>query len=260
MAVKIAIANQKGGIGKTTTALCLAAGLTSRGFKNLIIDTDPQKSTTSVYGAKEDNTYTLADMLFSNTPASECIQQTSLGDIIASDSILKEAEIRIPADADRYYHLADTCKSVEDKYDYIIFDTPPGNGVLLGNVLSCADSVIMPITCDRFGIQGMVDFYNSMCTYKKRINPNIYIAGVLIIKYKGRQSLTHSLEEETIPEIAKTIETKVFETKIRESVKCQESQVYGKSLFEYAPNSTTAIDYNMFIEELLKEIWLWPKK
>ena len=77
--------------------------------------------------------------------------------------------------------------------------------------------------------------------------------GVLIIKYKGRQSLTQSLEEATIPEIAAQIETKVYETKIRESVKCQESQVYGKSLFEYAPNSTTAIDYNMFIEELLKE-------
>lgn len=215
-------------------------------------DTDPQKSATSVFGAKEEDTCTLADMLFSDTPAEECIQHTKLGDIIASDSLLKEAEIRIPADADRYYHLADTCKCIEDKYDYIIFDTPPGNGVLLGNVLSYADSVIMPITCDRFGIQGMVDFYNSMCTYRKRINPKIHIAGVLMIKYKGRQGLTHSLEEGTIPEIAKQIETKVYETKIRESVKCQESQVFGQSLFEYAPNSTTAIDYNQFIEELLK--------
>lgn len=253
MATKIAIANQKGGIGKTTTALCLTAGLINRGYKVLLIDTDPQKSATSVYGAREEDTCTLADMLFSNTPASECIQKTALGDIIASDSLLKEAETRIPNDVDRFYYLKDTCKCIEDEYDYIIFDTPPGNGVLLGNVLSCADSVIMPITCDRFGIQGMIDFYNSMCSYKKRINPGIHISGVLIIKYKGRQSLTQSLEEATIPEIAAQIETKVYETKIRESVKCQESQVYGKSLFEYAPNSTTAIDYNMFIEELLKE-------
>lgn len=253
MSIKIAVANQKGGIGKTTTALCLVSGLRNRGFNVLIIDTDPQKSTTSVYKAKEEDTCTLADMLFSDVKAEECIQNTELGDIIASDSLLKEAETRISADADRYYHLGDACKNVESKYDYIIFDTPPGNGVLLGNVLSYADYVIMPITCDRFGIQGMVDFYNSMAMYKKRINPKIHIAGVLMIKYKGRQALTQSLEEGTIPKIAEQIESKVFETKIRESVKCQESQVMGKSLFDYAPNSTTAIDYNQFIEELLKE-------
>lgn len=254
MAQKIAIANMKGGIGKTTTALCLADGLRKRGKKVLLIDTDPQQSATGVYGAKYDGVSTLADIMYYDSKAEECIQYLPLGDIIASDKALTDADTHIKADADRFYHLADSCSNIESIYDYIICDCPPGNGVMLGNVLSYVDKIIMPITCDKFGIQGMKDFSEVMGTYTKRINPKLQILGVLIIKYKGRQSLTKDLEDNLIPNIITEMNTKLFETRIRESVKCQEAQALGQSLFAYAPDSTTATDYDAFIEEFLKEI------
>lgn len=256
MAVKIAISNMKGGIGKTSTALCLADCLKrqSKKARVLLIDTDPQRSASAVYGAAIDGVSTLADMLYSDTDAKECIQHLPLGDIIAADTILMDADTQIKADADRFYHLSDTCKSLEDAYDYIIVDCPPGNGVILGNVLSYANYVIMPITCDRFGVLGMSDFADVMNSYTKRINPELRILGVLIIKYKGRQSLTRDLEDNLIPSIVDEMGTRLFKTRIRESVKCQEAQALNVSLYEHAPSSTTALDYDAFTKELLKEL------
>lgn len=254
MAITIAVANSKGGIGKTTTALCLSDALRRRGKRVLLIDTDPQKSATEIYQAKTNNTPTLGDMMYEHTDAQDCIQHTSMGDIIASDTALTSAETTIPADADRFYHLQDACQKINSKYDYIICDCPPGNGVLLGNVLSFVRFVVIPITCDRFGMQGLTDFADVMHMYSKRINTSLQIAGVLMVKYKGRQSLTRDLEENLIPSIVEQMNTTVFKTKIRESVKCQEAQALGVSLYDYAPKSTTAQDYSDFTAELMEVI------
>lgn len=253
MAIKVAVANQKGGIGKTTTAICLADGLRNRDKRVLLIDTDPQCSSTGVYRALIHNHETLLDVLIEGEDIRNCIQHLPLGDIVASDGALKDAETSIKTDADRYYHLQDALTTIEDLYDYIIFDTPPGNGVLLGNVLCSADKIIMPITVDAFGVQGMFDFYNTMLTYKKRINPKIYIDGILFIKYKGRVKLTKDLENNVIPQtLAQMGNTKIYDTKIRECIKCQESQALGVSLYEYDPHCSTARDYNQFIEEFIR--------
>lgn len=254
MAIKIALANMKGGIGKTTSALCLADVFQKKGEKVLLIDTDPQRSATGIYNASTDSAPTLADMMYCNTDATECIQHTALGDIIASDQALQDADTQIKSDADRFYHISDACKSIDNQYDFIICDCPPGNGVMLGNVLSYVDYVIMPITADKFGIQGMLDFVDVMNSYKKRINPNIKILGVVIIKYKGRQSLTKDLEDNLIPKIISNMDTKLFDTKIRESVKCQEAQALNQSILQHAPTSTTAADYVQLAEEILKEL------
>ena len=192
--------------------------------------------------------------MYNGTDAKECVQKLPMGDFIASDSALMDAETQIKADADRFYHISDSFKSLEKEYDYILFDCSPGNGVLLGNVLSYATCVVMPISCDKFGVQGMVDFADVMSTYTKRINPDLKIAGVLMIKYKGRQSLTKDLEDNLIPARVEKMGTKLFKTKIRESVKCQESQALNKNLFEYAPGCTTAEDYAAFTKELIKEM------
>lgn len=252
MAIKLAIANMKGGIGKTTTALCLANALQINGYKVLLIDTDPQRSSTGVYNAAIENTATLADMMYSDTKADECIQHLPLGDIIASDSALIDAETRIKADADRFYHLADACEPIESDYDFIICDCPPGNGVILGNVLCYCDHVIMPVTCDKFGIQGLDEFKSVMSTYTKRINPKLDILGVLNIKYKKNQTLTKDIEEEVLPDLVNILETKQFKTRIRESVKCKEAQALNMNIFDYAPSCTTAEDYFAFTAELLK--------
>ena len=254
MAIKIAVANKKGGIGKTSTSLCLADGLRLRDKSVLLIDADPQKSSTGVYGAMTDGEATLADMLLDNEKAENCIQHLPLGDVIACDKLLENADTQIPADADRFYRLADACAGLERLYDYIILDCPPGNGVILGNVLSYADYVVIPITCDKFGVQGLAEFKDVMSSYTKRINPNLKILGILITMYNRRLSLTKDLENGIIQEQAKALNTIVFETKIRESVKLKESQAFGESIFQYEPNSTVAIDYNLWIEEVLRRL------
>lgn len=254
MAKKICIANRKGGVGKSTTALALACGLAKKGKKVLMVDTDPQRNTTSVYGAKIEDTATLYDIFFSGISAKDCIQKTNLGDIIPSDDLLKNADTQIdPNSFGRFKIIKKALAEVENDYDYIIFDTPPLLGILLNNVLMASDYIIIPCTCDKFGLQGMVDFYDTVKNAQEE-NEKLKILGLLIIKYKGRQTLTKDLEDNLLPDYAKTMNTKVFKTRIRESVKCQESQILNKSIFEYAPTCNTAIDYMDLIKEIEKEI------
>ena len=250
VAYKIAIANQKGGVGKTTTALALADGLRKRGKTVLLIDTDPQRNSTRVYGAETDGVATLYDIIFSGYSAAKCIQHTDYGDIIASDDQLQNADTQIKPSPKMYKYIKTALQKVEKTYDYIIFDTPPRTGILLGNTLEATQKIIIPITCDVFGIQGLLDFYETVKEYQDDNNA-LSILGLLKIKYKGRQSLTKDIEEKLLPVYAKQMNTKIFKTAIRESVKCQEAQTLRQSLFDYAPKSTTAIDYNSLIDEIM---------
>lgn len=253
MAVKIAVTNIKGGIGKTSTSICLATGLKRKKKDVLIIDADPNSmSTTGVYKAKIEGQGTLADILYSGDKVETCIQKTPLGDIVPCDKLLQNADTQIPPDADRFYHLLDAAGDVEKDYDYIIIDCPPGNGVILGNVLSYVDYAVIPITCDRFGLECIADFSKIMSTYKQRINPELSILGILITMYEGRQSLTRELEEDFIPGEASKLDTVIFKTRIRRSVKLKESQMFGKSIYEYAPKSSVAEDYSKLVDEILK--------
>ena len=252
-AIQIGVANRKGGIGKSTTALALAAGLMKRGYKVLMVDTDPQRHTTNVYKAKTEGVATLYDIIFANYKASDCIQHTDYGDIIASDENLQTADTQIKPSPAMYKYIKNAIKEVAKDYDFIIYDTQPHAGILLGNVLMSCKYIITPCTCDSFGIQGIMDFYEMIKEYQDD-NENLSILGLLIIKYKGRQSLTKDIEENLLPSYAKQMGTKVFETRIRESVKCQEAQTLRTSIFDYAPTCTTAEDYNTLIDEILKEV------
>lgn len=253
MAKKIAIANTKGGIGKTSTAIALTDGLRQKKKKTLLIDADPNStSSTQVYRAVTDNVATLTDVLYDGLPAQDAIQHLEYGDIIPVDPELTLADTKIAADANRFYHLKDACDALEDMYDYIIIDCPPGNGVILGNVLSYVDEVIIPITCDSFGLQCLDSFKDIMDTYKKRINEKLHICGVLITMYEGRQALTRDLEENTIPEELKYLNTTLFNTRIRRSVRLKESQLFSMPVMEYAKNSTVALDYQAFTDEVIR--------
>lgn len=252
MAIKIAVANQKGGIGKTTTALALASGLIKRGYKVLLVDTDPQRNSSKVYRAKTLDIATLYDIFFAGFKAEECIQHTELGDVIASDELLKNADVEIKRSPKMYYYIKNALRGVEDNYDFIIFDTPPQTGILLGNVLMATQYVVCPVTCDMFGVQGILDFYNTVTEYMgEEGNENLSFLGILRVKFKGRQNLTKDIDENALPAFAKEMHTRVFETKIRESVKCQEAQTTMCSLFDYAPDCTSAIDYDALITEIL---------
>lgn len=253
MAYKIAIANCKGGIGKSSTALNLADQLMKAGKSVLMIDTDPQRNTTVVYKAEYLGVPTLDDIFIKGFMAEECIQHTEYGDIIAGDDSLRDADTKIAPSPKMYRYIQKSLKNIDDKYDYIIFDTPPKFGVLLGNVLECCDGIICPITCDLFGIQGITDFFELVKEFQED-NEDLKILGLLRIKYKGKQNLTADIESKLLPQYAEEMNTKVFSTPIRESVKCQEAQTMQMRLSDYAPKSTTAVDYEALAQEVMGEV------
>ncbi len=251
MSRKIAVANQKGGVGKTTTSICLAQELKRRGFRVLLIDTDPQRNASTFYDAKIEDECTLADILCGDYKAKECIQHTEKGDIIPSDDGLKDAENMIKADEIRFAHLKRSCKEIEDDYDYVIIDTPPAIGVLLKNVLAYADELIVPIQESGWSLEGIMDFADAISLAQDTTNPNLKILGLLTVMSKERTNKAARIAELS-SKIAAQLHTYVFQTKIRESVKCAEALTeYAIPLHIYAPKCTTQLDYEAFVDELL---------
>lgn len=246
----IAITNQKGGVGKTTTALAMAAALKNKGYKVLLVDTDPQGNATDTYRAQVDGTATLYDLMFEGEPAEGCIQHTAHGDIIAADPLLKDADRHLDGISGTYC-LRERLEPIKDEYDYILIDTPPTLGVLLTNALTAADKVIIPVTADRYGVQGMSQLQQTLADIKKYTNPGLTVDGLLVVRYNARTNLARTLHEALV-NVAVQFNTKVYKTTVRESTKAKEAQAARASLFEYAPSSTTASDYSEFVNEFLK--------
>lgn len=253
MAYKIAAANIKGGIGKSTTALNLADQFIKRGLRVLMVDCDPQRNTTTVYRARTEGVPTMYEIFCSGYPARQCIQRTDYGDIIANDPQLINADTMVKTGPMMYKYLKKALASVENLYDFIIFDTPPHNGVLLGNVLFAIDGLIIPIECDLFGIQGLSDVNQSIIEFQED-NKGLSVLGILKVKYKKKQNLTRDIEDNLLPKYAKMMNTKVFDTTIRESVRCKEAITCCMRLSEYAPKSTVETDYSALADEVLKEV------
>lgn len=253
MAVQIAIANQKGGVGKTTTALALADQLQIRGKRVLMVDCDPQRNSSTVYRAQIEDTATLYDIMMSNYTARQCIQHTNFGDIIACDTMLRNADSEVKGGRSKYTRIQKAVNEVLDDYDYILYDTPPHTGILLENVLMATDYLICPIQCDSYSIHGIQDFRETISEYFEE-NPRLQILGLLKNRYKGRQSLTRSLEEETLPLIAEQIGTTVFKSTIRDSVKSAEAAALGIPLSQYKEAKAIAKDYSDLADEVLTVI------
>lgn len=248
MAEIIAVANQKGGIGKTTTALAFTDVLRNMGKKVLYIDMDPQCNGTDNYKAKIDGVGTLYDLLIESDP--DCIQKTERGDIIAGDPGLKDAGKKLDGLA-AAHKLEEGLVHFSDLYDYIILDTPPTLNILLTNALTAANKVIIPLTPDRFGLQGLVQLHDTIEDVKKYANPNLKVDGLLLVKYNDRTNLAKGIFE-SLPEYATMFDTQVYPVKIRESVKAREAQAKQVSLFDWAPSCTTAKDYKDFAKHYLR--------
>ena len=253
MATVIVVANQKGGIGKSTTATAIASILNDSGKKTLLIDADPQGNSTDTYRAKSEHTATLFDVILDledPLPIMEAIQKTEMGDIIASDPLLKEADTKFPSDGEEYFRLRDALEGL-DGYRYVVIDTAPADNKLLKNCIVAADKLIIPITADRYAIQGLSDLNKTIATQKKRNNPNLQIAGLLLVKYKQRQTLAKEVRT-ALEDIAGKMNTSVFKTTIRESAAAQKAQAARMTLIKYDSKCTTAQDYKEFVSELLK--------
>ena len=249
----MAIANQKGGVGKTTTSLCVAQELKNRGFRVLLIDTDAQCNSTKFYEARSHGEATVLDIFCGDEPALNCVQHTEKGDIIASDKLLSDAETMVKIDERRFTHLKRSLKSLEDKYDYLIIDTPPSIGVALKNVLAAVDYVIIPVEESGWSLDGLMDFANALDLARDN-NEKLQVAGILIVKAKERTRKSKRMGG-LAAQIAEKLDTKCFRTKIRESVSCAEALTeYYVPLNEYAPDSTTNMDYKNFVNELMEEL------
>lgn len=245
----IAVSNQKGGIGKTTTATNVAYGLTLRGKRVLLVDCDPQCNSSKTYRADlTDESPTLADLLFTNEPARDCVQHTEFGDILASDRVLDEAETRLKGFA-RFFRLKNRLEELSGDYDYAILDTPPDLGLLLQNALIAAKGVIIPILSDAYSVDGLNDFYQTVLDVKSQPNPGLEILGLLLVRYDGRSVLNKEVAAE-MPRVAEKLNSIAFDTKIRQTVAVPESQVARMPIAEYANRSTAAKDYDEFINEL----------
>jgi len=246
----IAVTNQKGGAGKTTTATALAAALQLKGFSVLFIDTDPQCNSTDTYQAAIIDTATLYDVLFEGEPAAAAIQHTLMGDILPSDRLMREAEQHLTK-VGREYALKNAITPLKDDYDYIIIDTPLNLDIMIINALTFADIAVIPLTADRYALQGLAQIIETVSGVKQYTNSSLKVAGLLFTQHDNRLILSKEISESLAP-IAKQLDTTVFDTSIRRAVAVKEAQTNRESLFSYAPDSTAAQDYMRFTEELLE--------
>lgn len=252
----ITIANQKGGIGKTTTSTSVAGILRHRGYKTLLIDADSQCNSTDVFQAKTDGVATLYDVILEEkekrVPLDEAIQHTEAGDILASDQLLNNAEAILNSDINGYFRLQDAIAESKAGYDFMIIDTNPVLNRMLVNCLIASNELIVPISADRFGMTALNQLNETVISVKKRYNRELKVNGLLLVQYRANTNLQKDISTE-LEEIAGKLGTKVYHTRIRDSIKVKESQTVRKLLIDYAPKCTSELDYEAFVDELLAD-------
>lgn len=249
----IAVANQKGGVGKTSTALALTHVLAGMGKKVLTIDSDPQGNFSFVSGIDQTKV-SLFQVLSKQVKIADAIVKMDTFDLVCGDKGLVGADANING-VTMFYRLRSALSEVRDNYDYVIIDCPPQLGVLTANALMAADYVVVPCYTDIFSLHGMTGFFEVVSDMRGEdgLNPGLKVAGFLFVRYNDRTNIANDVRE-TLEGIAASLGTKVFNAKIREGVALRESQLMRVNLFEHAPNSGVAQDYKKFVEELLEDI------
>lgn len=245
----IAITNQKGGVGKTSTASAVASGLAEKGYRILAIDLDPQGNLGFCLGAEIDNSPTVYELMKGAVSIDQVVQRNGDLDIIPSNILLSGAELEFNQ-LGREYLLRNGIASIRNQYDYIVIDTPPALNILTVNAYATTDSLIIPMVPEILSLLGISQLRETIELVKTIYNPKIEVLGILLNKYDKRRLLTRDVEE-MAEVIAKELNTKVFHTKIRPSVSVAEAPAHGESVFKYAPKANSTRDYWQFIEELV---------
>lgn len=246
----IAICNQKGGVGKTTTATALATGLKLRGHRTLLVDTDPQANASDTYGADTDNKPTIYSVFTGESRPADAVQTTEQGDILPGALEMSAADMTFTKQG-REFILKKALKAFSTQYNYIIIDTPPALGIITINALTAAHALIIPMLADRYSLQGIAQLSDTINTVREYSNPNLAIDGILLTRYNARTVLNRDVKD-SIEELAMNWGTKVYATTIRQSIAISESQTQQQSIFRYAPTSTTGQDYAAFVDEYAK--------
>lgn len=247
----LAIINQKGGVGKSTTSRSVGAGLAIKGYKVLYIDLDAQGNLTHTIGATT-ATYNILDVLQKTVGAEKAIIHTPQIDFIAAVPTLAGADTLITA-VGKEYRLKEALEPVVNKkrYDYIIVDTPPALGILTINALTACRGVIIPSQADIYSVHGISQLYTTIDTVKKYCNPSLKIKGIVLTRYNGKTILGREVAE-LINRTAKHFKTKLYKTPIRECIAIKESQAQQQDIFSYAPKSNAAQDYKKLVDEIEK--------
>ena len=246
----ISVANQKGGVGKTTTTVNLATLLAKKGRKVLIIDADPQGNATSGLGAEKDVEYSTYDILVNDVSFDEVIQDTIIKNlkICPSNMNLAGAEVELVSMMSREQRLKEKLEVYKEKFDYILIDCPPSLGLITLNAFTASNSVLIPVQCEYFALEGLGQLINTINLVKKHLNKEIYIEGALLTMYDIRTNLSNQV----VKEVKKYFDNKVYKTVIPRNVRVSEAPSYGMPITEYDPRSKGAKSYTKFAKEFLK--------
>ena len=246
----ISVANQKGGVGKTTTTVNLATFLAKKGKKVLLIDTDPQGNATSGLGITKELELSVYDILIGETTFNEVIQETTIKNlkVCPSNISLAGAEVELVSMMSREQRLKTKLDEIKDQYDYILIDCPPSLGLITLNAFTASDSVLIPVQCEYFALEGLGQLLNTVNLVKKHLNKSLEVEGALLTMYDARTNLSNQV----VKEVKKYFEDKVYKTVIPRNVRLSEAPSYGMPISIYDPRSKGAKAYEKFTKELLK--------
>jgi chromosome partitioning protein len=250
MAHLIGIANQKGGVGKTTTAVNLAACLAASGRRTLVLDLDPQGNATSGLGFdKNALDRSIYHVLLEDMPLDQAARRTGMEslDLVPSEPQLFGADIElVDMEDDREHLLVKALARVRDQYDYIVMDSPPALDFLTINVLTATEKLIVPVQCEYYALEGLTQLVDTVRRVQSYLNPKLHILGVLMTMHDGRTNLARQVVEE----VRRHFGERVFETVIHRSVRLSEAPSYGQPIIQYDPRSTGAAAYTEFCQEV----------
>ena len=246
----IVIANQKGGVGKTTTSINLSAALAEQGQKVLVIDMDPQGNTTSGLGVEKDEVEnTVYELLLGECTIQECTQKEIFENlsILPANINLAGAEIELISAENKEYLLKNALDEVKDQYDFIIIDCPPSLNLLTINSMCAGDTVLVPIQCEYYALEGLSQLMHTIDLVKERLNPNLEMEGVVFTMYDARTNLSLQVVES----VKNNLNQKVYKSIIPRNVRLAEAPSYGMPITKYDKRSTGAESYRLLAEEVI---------
>ena len=246
----IAVANQKGGVGKTTTSVNLSSLLAKKGKKVVLLDADPQGNATSGLGVDKNVEKSLYDVLVNEEPVENTLQDTIEKNlkICPSNVNLAGAEVELVSQMSREHRLKEQLDQIKDKYDYIFIDCPPSLGLITLNSFTAADSVLIPVQCEYYALEGLGQLINTINLVKKHLNKSLEIEGAVLTMYDIRTNLSNQV----VKEVKKYFDYKVYKTVIPRNVRLSEAPSFGMPITTYDPKSKGARSYEKLAKEFLK--------